>query len=505
MKHLLICSEYPPAAGGGIGTYTSHMARLLVEHGEVVHVIGQSCPEAPNRIEYCCDDRLIVHRLPFLRASSSFGPKMNPALQSQTAKKLFGAGLIPQSFSWQACALAEQLIATEKIDTIEGQEFEAPLHFLQYRRSCRCRPSLADSPPICIHFHSPSEFVVKWNELDLNLPYFAAMKRLEDFTIRFADGYLCPSNFLARQMVDHYGIAGDEITVIPYPLGDTRLIARPQSVWQNGSILFVGRLERRKGIIEWLKAAVAVAGQWPDVHFEFVGDNVLGTADQCAAEVVRRLIPKVFADRFHFRGALPRQEIARFMAKARIGVVPSRWENFPYAAIEQMSSGLPLIVSPRGGMGEMVVDGDSGWIAPEMSSAGLAAALIQALSTSPARLANMGEKAANRIRAVCDDQAIVNRHLTFKRALVAGRRRAGLKGSDHQGQRHFPAIAAGEFYEGRGCRVSYPYSAQCDFRKLVSLVTTAMISPRTTIVPIINQWRRCLRAQSAGFRRAVKP
>lgn len=496
MKHLMICSEYPPAAGGGIGTYTYHMARLLAKHGEVVHIIGQLCPEAPGEIEYSCDGRLIVHRLPFLRGLSPFGPKINPAMRSMTARKLFKAGLIPQSFSWQAASLAEQLIATEKIDIIEGQEFEAPLHFLQYRRSCPRQRSRSVLPPICVHFHSPTEFVTKWNELDANLPYFAAMKRFEDFSVGSADGYLCPSKFLAEQMIVHYGLASDDITVIPYPLGDTPMITRSPSVWKNGSILYVGRLERRKGILEWLKAAVEVAGQWPDVHFEFIGENVLGTATRCAQEVLGQLIPQTVSKRFHFRGRLPRQDIPAYMAKARMAVVPSRWENFPYSAIEQMSSGLPLIVSPQGGMGEMVKDGHSGWLASEMSSDGLAAALVGALRTEPERMAVMGKNAASGIRALCSDHAILTRHMNYKHALVARRWR---KRVAMPGQSVSSPIAEGIFFDVQDGFVPFPYTARLSLRKIVSLVKTGMISPQATIFPAFSKyWQNSLPKLSRG-------
>lgn len=104
----------------------------------------------------------------------------------------------------------------------------------------------------------------------------------------------------------------------------------------------------------------------------------------------------------------------------------------------------------------------------------------------------MGEKAAGRIRAVCNDQTIVSRHLSYKRALIADRKGKGLKIS---GDHPFPAIAAGDFFDGQGGVLPYPYSVQGNFRKIVSLVTTAMISPQATILPIINQWRRNLLAK----------
>ena len=65
MKHLIISREYPPAPSGGIGTYAAHIARLLAERGETVHVIGQLWEGADVSVEESCNGKLIVHRVPF--------------------------------------------------------------------------------------------------------------------------------------------------------------------------------------------------------------------------------------------------------------------------------------------------------------------------------------------------------------------------------------------------------------------------------------------------------
>src|SRR6185436_18396159 len=66
VRHLILCREYPPSpyAAGGIGTYVHHIARLLAEAGETVHVIGQQWAGAPQATERRHDGRLTIHRVP---------------------------------------------------------------------------------------------------------------------------------------------------------------------------------------------------------------------------------------------------------------------------------------------------------------------------------------------------------------------------------------------------------------------------------------------------------
>src|SRR5437016_14504407 len=135
MKHLIICSEYPPTGSGGIGTYVDNISRLLAGHGETVHVISQIWQGAEKQIEKKVSGRLIVHRLPFEDWTSFIGRKLHPDVKSRRGKGLHQSSYPPQCFSWQAGLLAEQLIEQEGIDIIEAQEFEAPLYYLQLRRA----------------------------------------------------------------------------------------------------------------------------------------------------------------------------------------------------------------------------------------------------------------------------------------------------------------------------------------------------------------------------------
>jgi len=428
MKHLIICREYPPAPSGGIGTYVLHIARLLAESGEIVHVIGELWEGADQEVEEKCDGRLIIHRIPFKDWTSLVKPGLNPAIKSKELKALFDSGFNPQCFSWQASLLAESLVEQEGIDLIEAEEFEAPLYYFQLRRALGLGPKKC--PPCIVHLHSPMEFIVRHNDWDIGHPYFLTAKRLEDYSIAAADALLCPSRYLARQAEAHYGLAAESIQVIPLPIGDSPLLERDKETWEQGTICYIGRLERRKGVLEWIKAAASVAHEYPTARFEFVGSNILGADGMSGEEIVERLIPKDLRVRFLFRGEQKRSSLSQFLAGARIAVVPSRWENFPNTCVEAMCSGLPVIASPEGGMAEMIEDGRTGWLAPRADSDGLAEALRRALETPPVKVAEMGCEASLDIRRMCNNKKIVESHLNFRSRVV------------HQGPRrslHLPA------------------------------------------------------------------
>lgn len=425
MKHLLICREYPPAPSGGIGSYAHNLSELLAEAGETVHVIGQMWERAEAEVEERRHGRLIIHRAPFEDWASLLPRHPHPALNREEEKSLFKSPFPAQCFSWKASLIAEELVEKEGIDIIEAPDYEAPLYYFQLRRALGRGPER--KPPCLVHLHSPTEFIARHNDWDMSLPGAQTAKRLEDYSIAAADALLCPSRYLARQAEAHYGLAGRTVQVIPYPLGESRLIERDSLTWANGAICYAGRLEPRKGVAEWVDAAVAVADEYPTARFEFVGADTLDAQGNSVRAWMERRIPKHLKMRFCFRSEVKRTSLPQFLARSRVAVVPSRWENFPNTCIEAMGSGLPVIASREGGMVEMIEDGRTGWLAPKPSCDGFAEALKRALETPPTKIAEMGREAASDIRYICDNKRIVEKQIDFRDEIVRQGARRSLR------------------------------------------------------------------------------
>jgi glycogen synthase len=437
MKHLLICREYPPAPIGGIGAYVLNVSRLLAESGETVHVIGQLWKGAEDAREEQCNGKLVIHRVPYRNWKTLFMGRPHSAMPRGISRSLFNTEFPPLSFSWQASLLAERLIMAEGIDLIEAQEYEAPLYYFQMRRALGQCPQ-QPLPPCLVHLHSPSEFIARFNDWKLDSPAMTIAKRLEEYSIAAADGLLCPSRFLARQAERNYRLAEETIHVIPYPIGEIRQIERDQDTWENGTICYAGRLEPRKGVLEWIPAAVAVARRYPNTRFEFVGRNSLGSNPVNGDDILRRLVPPDLRYRFLLRGEQDKSSLGILLGRARMAVVPSRWENFPNACIEAMASGLPVIATREGGMVEMIRDGHTGWLADEATPKGLSEALVRALETPWDHVARMGQEAARDIHRLCDSGKVLDAQLTLRRRLLergAGRPKPvppGLSFSSHR-------------------------------------------------------------------------
>ena len=423
MRHLILCPEYPPAEipPGGIGTYVRHISHMMAEAGETVHVIAPRWDPSSKAMEEFCEGRLIVHRVPY---DEPIPRARDATIGMQEVSGLLQGSSRRECFSWQAGLLTETLVEDAGIDVIEAQDYDAPLYYFQFRRALGLGP--ARRPPCIVHLHAPTEFIAQQNESSHRHADLAA-KRLEDYSIAAADAFLCPSHFLACQAEVHYGIPRGSVAVIRMPLGDTPLVDRPDDVWRTGTISYVGRLEPRKGVIEWIEAAVSVAGDDPLLEFDLIGADLPYSRTLSVRQLAERLIPERLRANFRFRGSVSRSDMFGLLSRARMAVVPSRWENFPNSCVEAMGSGLPVLASPNGGMVEMIEDGRTGWIADSGRGRDLAAALRRALSSTPQQLAAMGRQASSAIRHLCRNEDILQKHLEFRRNLTNRRATRSLR------------------------------------------------------------------------------
>jgi glycosyltransferase involved in cell wall biosynthesis len=127
----------------------------------------------------------------------------------------------------------------------------------------------------------------------------------------------------------------------------------------NTKILFVGRLEKVKGVEYLIKAFGEFSKTAPDSQLVIVGD---GVSREDFVELAQKL---GIANKVIFRGWIGAGEIAREYEDVSVLVVPSVWpENLATVCIEAFAVGRPVIGTRTGGFPEMIEDGKNGYLVP---------------------------------------------------------------------------------------------------------------------------------------------
>lgn len=167
----------------------------------------------------------------------------------------------------------------------------------------------------------------------------------------------------------------------------------------DGTVLFLGRLGKRKGSYDLLDAAARVAANRPNLRLLLGGD---GELDQIKARAEQLEI----GDRVELLGWVRGADKERNLASAMIYTLPSYNEGLPMSVLEAMAAGLPILSTPIGGIPEAVSDGVEGFLVPPGDVAALADRLERLLS-EPGLARRMGEAARRKVEGSFSADAVL--------------------------------------------------------------------------------------------------
>lgn len=173
--------------------------------------------------------------------------------------------------------------------------------------------------------------------------------------------------------------------------------AKPMPRFTDGkpNILFVGRMDPRKGVHIILDAFTRIAERVPESRLLIVGGGIL-------IHHYKRFIPVQFAHRIHFLNYVSREDLPRYYATADICCFPAYGrESFGIVLAEAMASGKPVVASNIPGYAAVMDDGVTGLLAEKGNPKDFSEKLISLLGDSAARqrMGSAGRKKAETLYA----------------------------------------------------------------------------------------------------------
>lgn len=146
-------------------------------------------------------------------------------------------------------------------------------------------------------------------------------------------------------------------------------------------LLFLARLERAKGVIETIDACALLLARGRKIRLVVAGDGPE------AAEIKSYAIDKL-GNHVQFPGYVREKAKSSAFTDAHIYVMPSYGEGLPISLLEAMCFGLPVVTRPVGGVKDMFVNGEHGFMTESKDPAEIAA-LIDKLLSDPQLMQNI--------------------------------------------------------------------------------------------------------------------
>lgn len=131
----------------------------------------------------------------------------------------------------------------------------------------------------------------------------------------------------------------------------------------------VARMEPVKGVDIALEAVALAAQELPNLHWLVAGDG------SQRPELEARVAELGLQERVHFPGV--QRDVAPVLAAADLFLLTSRSEGLPLAPIEALSAGVPAIVTPVGGLPEVVLHHHGGLVGATSEPVDLAHCIVQ--------------------------------------------------------------------------------------------------------------------------------
>lgn len=220
------------------------------------------------------------------------------------------------------------------------------------------------------------------------------------------DSVVAPSRFLAEKLIEG-GFSSEKVVALQNFLPDS-VVQEIDSVEPlcevKPYLLYFGRLSKEKGVDVLLEAYAQYTNTVGDpMRLKIVGTGPL-EAD------LRMLTERLeISGNVDFSGFKSGLELRSIVKGAAFSVMPSVWyENMPYSGIESLASGTPVIGSNIGGIPELVIESETGFLAEPGNVDDLVNAMGRAGKTSDDTRASMGEYCRAYVRERCGQQSYCN-------------------------------------------------------------------------------------------------
>jgi len=220
---------------------------------------------------------------------------------------------------------------------------------------------------------------------DLNiLTHHKILTSFARFIIRNSDIITVNSKYMRRELEYLAPDCSAKIRVIPMGIDPAKfqksiIIDMKQKHKTSHIVLSVGRLIDWKGTIYLINAMPDVIRKYPDTQLLIAGS---GPEHDSLSQRVREL---GLENNVTFLGIISNEELSSYYHSADVFVLPSinkdgKTEALGVVLLEAMASGCPVIGSNVGGIPDIIVDGESGFLVPEQNPHVLAERIVQLLS-----------------------------------------------------------------------------------------------------------------------------
>jgi len=228
-----------------------------------------------------------------------------------------------------------------------------------------------------------------------------------------------------EDLIHYYQASPEAISVIPCGVNlelfqhiDKEIARQELGLADTNIILFVGRIERLKGI-DKLLAAMTYLKKWSGLRLLVIGGDDYSQVELENLKIRSQNLGILGS--VTFLGSIPQKELPLFYSAADICVIPSYYESFGLVGLESLACGTPVVTTSVGGASSFIRQGETGYVIDDNAPYHLAEKIDLLLSTP-----KTGAEYASSVRASVSEfnwsniaEAIIGEYMTLLTSYLA--------------------------------------------------------------------------------------
>ncbi len=241
------------------------------------------------------------------------------------------------------------------------------------------------------------------------------LRIFEERMLERSNKIIAVSDFTRRELLQYYKVKEAKIRVIHngvdvdkfQPAGDKRKAKEALGFSPDDiAILSVGRLYARKGLFTLIESMPPVVRKFKNAKFIIAGKGLSNEMKKLVSYATKLGVK----DNIVFTGYFPDKKLPKLYQAADIFAFSTFYENLPFAVLEALSTGLPVVTTKVGGIPEMIESGRNGFLVQPSNARELADRVLYYLE-HPAAASEMGFLARKTILERFDWRLIVKKVL----------------------------------------------------------------------------------------------
>lgn len=347
MRIAFITYEFPPDTGkGGIGTYTKQVAEMLAANGWDVHVFCGT----PALTSFAEINAVKIHKLHCAN---------------------------PQEFTVKLPEIFAPVHRQKNFDIAEAPEIHG---------NAAAVKNIFPQVPLLVRLHAPNWLVEQTKKN--YIPFSKKMRfvlgalrrgkwdagywRKYDFAsdpdykyILLANRITAPSDAMKNWVVKNWQLKEDKIKVLPNIFEPARSFLQIpiEENTDTKTILFFGRLNVLKGLVNASYAINTILDKYNDWKFVVIGDDGPGPDGCGSMRQWMQTVLKKHHTKLQFENGVDYEQLPGYLQQAEIVLLPSLFESFSYTCLEAMAAGKAVIGSRGTGMDTIITHLKDGLLA----------------------------------------------------------------------------------------------------------------------------------------------